>query len=138
MREIDDDISQFELLPSIGPEATVVEDLDPRGLKSQKIQKQFFFFFEIRVNEASSYHDARRVVVISDRKSSIGFLMIGRARPPLNVTRSTRPRTTWQPPHIHTHTPFVMHRVEDAEQFVEAVRTADLADLKSQREIFST
>jgi hypothetical protein len=32
LREIDDDVPQFVLFPPIGPEATVVEDLDPRGL----------------------------------------------------------------------------------------------------------
>lgn len=43
-----------------------------------------------------------------------------------------------QPVTRPTHPPFVMHRVEDAGQFMEAVRKVNLADLKSQREIFST
>lgn len=32
LREIDDNVSQFELLPSIRPEAAVIEDFYPRGL----------------------------------------------------------------------------------------------------------
>jgi len=42
LREIDDDISQFVLLPSIRPEAAVVEDLDPRGLVATRKKKLVF------------------------------------------------------------------------------------------------
>jgi len=47
---------------------------------------------------------------------------------------STQPLITCGPPHA----PLMMHRTKSTEQLMEVVRMADLADLKSQREIFST